>query len=196
MLPSFSGCWMAWLLLSFSSSQHPFVWLLKAPQLSGAMLLFDCFLSPQLLLVKILAVALVGTFRELLIGSQEQRLARAETLRNDGGRNWCFGCLVCNVESFSTAQLRSRDEILRYYRPNKKNLSQKWHSSTIFLITGLDCKNSLHYPRNLELGIWDMESPKAKIIVGPGNITFANFCKIWPKWCYQGQLLFWMDPLS
>ena len=119
-------------LLSFSSSQHPFVWLLKAPQLSGAMLLFDCFLSPQLLLVKILAVALVGTFRELLIGSQELRLARAETLRNDGGRNWCFGCLVCNVESFSTAQLRSRDEFLRYYRPNKKNLSQKWHSSPLF----------------------------------------------------------------
>ena len=89
-------------LLSFSSSQHPFVWLLKAPQLSGAMLLFDCFLSPELLLVKILAAALVGTFRELPIGSQELRLARAETLSNDGGRNWCFGCLVCNVESFST----------------------------------------------------------------------------------------------
>ena len=89
-------------LLSFSSSQHPFVWLLKAPQLSGAMLLFDCFLSPELLLVKILAAALVGTFRELPIGSQELRLARAETLSNDGGRNWCFGCLVCNVESFRT----------------------------------------------------------------------------------------------
>ena len=70
-------------LLSFSSSQHPFVWLLKAPQLSGAMLLFDCFLSPELLLVKILAAALVGTFRELPIGSQELRLARAETLSND-----------------------------------------------------------------------------------------------------------------
>ena len=50
------------------------------------MLLFDCFLSPELLLVKILAAALVGTFRELLIGSKELRLARAETLSNDGGK--------------------------------------------------------------------------------------------------------------
>ena len=47
------------------------------------MLLFDCFLSPELLLVKILAAALVGTFRELPIGSKELRLARAETLSND-----------------------------------------------------------------------------------------------------------------
>ena len=73
----------SWGAAFFFLKPASFVWLLKAPQLSGAMLLFDCFLSPELLLVKILAVALVGTFRELPIGSQELRLARAETLSND-----------------------------------------------------------------------------------------------------------------